>query len=288
MSLLSSEFMQRAFVAALLVSLAAPAVGIYLVQRRMALIGDGIGHVALTGVAIGFLLHTEPAYTAVAVSAAAAMIIEVVRSRGRTSGDVALAIMFYGGIACGALLIGKSDFASPATLVSYLFGSLLATSRQDLVVIAVLATVILAVALLLRPWLFAVCQDEEYAVVSGLPVRTLNMVIAVMAAVTVTAAMRVVGLLLVSALMVVPVAAAQQFGRSFGGTQIAAIAIAVTAAMSGTAGSYYFDTASGPTIVVLALTIFAAASVYAAWRRRRRVPQPSPGPPAAEDLVLES
>jgi zinc transport system permease protein len=284
--------MQRALIAALLVSLAAPAVGIYLVQRRMALIGDGIGHVALTGVALGFLLHTEPVYTAVAVSAAAAVIIELVRSRGRTSGDVALALMFYGGIACGALLIDAGQDASPATLVSYLFGSLLTTSVQDLVVIAILAGIVLTVAIVLRPWFFAVCHDEEYASVSGLPVRALNLALAVMAAVTVTAAMRVVGLLLVSALMVVPVATAQQLARSFLGTLVTAIALAVTAAVSGTVGSYYLDSKSGPTIVVLALGLFAAATLYATGRKRWRGGRAAPPAPADDraalkDLVLE-
>jgi zinc transport system permease protein len=288
MNLLAFEFMQRALIAALLVSLAAPAVGIYLVQRRMALIGDGIGHVALTGVALGFLLHTEPVYTAVAVSAAAAVIIELVRSRGRTSGDVALALMFYGGIACGALLLGAGQDASSATLVSYLFGSLLTTSPQDLVVIAVLAGVVLTAAVLLRPWFFAVCHDEEYATVSGLPVRALNLALAVMAAVTVTAAMRVVGLLLVSALMVVPVATAQQLARSFLGTLVAAIGFAVAASLSGTVGSYYLDSKSGPTIVVLALALFAAATLYAGGRKRWGGSPVTPAPAAEKDLVLKS
>ncbi|MDQ1653714.1 MAG: zinc transport system permease protein [Cryptosporangiaceae bacterium] len=291
MTLLSYHFMQRAFVAALLVSLAAPAVGIYLVQRRMALIGDGIGHVALTGVAVGILFKTQPVYTAVVVSAAAALVIELVRSRGRTSGDVALALMFYGGIALGALLIDKSQDASPATLVSNLFGSLLTTSNGDLVAIAVLGGIVLTIAVVLRPWFFAASHDEEYAVVSGLPVRALNMLLAVMAAVTVTAAMRVVGLLLVSALMVVPVATAQQLGRSFASTLVAAIVVAETASLAGTAGSYYLDTKPGPTIVVLALALFAAVTVYATairrWRGSRSAAAQAAADPA-KNLIYES
>jgi zinc transport system permease protein len=284
---LSADFMIRALVAAVFVGLAAPAVGIYLVQRRLALIGDGIGHIALTGVALGFVLRTEPVVTAIVVAAAGAVLIEVVRERGRASGDVALAMMFYGGIAGGVLLIDKA--ASPFQLVNFLFGSLLTTSATELVVIAVLAVAVLATTLLLRPWLFAASQDEEYARVSGLPVRTLNLLLAVTAAVTVTVAMRVVGLLLVSALMVVPVAIAQQAARSFAGTLFGAIGVGVGIALVGTAVSGVYDLRSGPFIVVLALALFAVTAVGTGLLRRRRGRRaPAEVFPAPPDVVLET
>ena len=109
MNPLSFQFMQLAMLSALLVGLAAPAVGVFLVQRRLALMGDGLGHVALTGVALGFLLGTAPVLTAVVVATIGAVVVELVRQQGRTSGDVALALMFYGGIAGGVLLISLSD-----------------------------------------------------------------------------------------------------------------------------------------------------------------------------------
>jgi zinc transport system permease protein len=271
MSLLSSEFMQRAFVAALLVSLAAPAVGIYLVQRRMALIGDGIGHVALTGVGVGLLLNRSPVITAVIVSVIGAVGVELVRQRGRTSGDLALALLFYGGIAGGVVLVGLSSDSSNANLIQYLFGSLITTSTSDVVLIGVLGLLVLAGMLLLRPALFAVSNDEEYARVSGLPVRTLNLLIAVTTAVTVTIAMRTVGLLLVSALMVVPVAAAQQVTRGFRSTMTAAMAIGLAAAAGGFVVSAQANTAPGATIVILALVVFVAlAAGSALWRVRPR------------------
>src|SRR6266508_4593126 len=181
--------MVRALIGALVTGVTAPAIGTYLVQRRLSLIGDGLGHVALTGVGVGLLLHRSPVLAAIIVAAAGAVAIELVRERGRTSGDVALAILFYGGIAGGVVLVRMASGSSSASLVSYLFGSPLLTDRADLVVIAVLAVVVLAVTLLLRPWLFAICHDEEYARVSGLPVRALNLTLAVTAAITVTAAM---------------------------------------------------------------------------------------------------
>src|SRR4030095_9804812 len=146
----------RALVGALITGACAPAIGIYLVQRRLSLIGDGLGHVALTGVGLGLLLHRSPVWMAVLVAAVGAVVVELVRERGRTSGDVALALLFYGGISGGVALVSVSDSAGSANLVSYLFGSPLTASTQDLYVTAALAAAVLAVSLLLRPWLFAV------------------------------------------------------------------------------------------------------------------------------------
>ncbi len=270
--MLSFAFMQRALLAALLVGLTAPAVGIYLVQRRQALMGDGIGHVALTGVGLGLVFQTNPVWMAVLVCVAAAVIMELVRSRGNQRGDIALAMLFYGGMACGRLLISKAPAASgtSGSLDSYLWGSILAVDTADLITIAVLGTVVLAVTLGLRRQLFAVCQDEEFAKVTGVPVRLLNLLLAVMAAVTVTVAMRVVGLLLVSALMVVPVAAAQLLTRSFVATQALAIGLGVLVSIGGVATSYQTDVPPGSAIVLLAIAIFALFSAVAAPLARRR------------------
>ncbi len=273
MTLLAYDFLRNALLGALMIGLTAPAVGIYLVQRRMSLIGDGIGHIALTGVAIGFLTKTSPVLTAVLVAAIGAASIELLRGYGRLSGDIALALLFYGGIAGGVLLIGLASDRSNANLLSYLFGSLLTTSDGDLVVISVLSVVVLAVTLGARPWLFAVCQDEEYARVAGLPVRVLNLALAITAAVTVTVAMRAVGLLLVSALMVVPVATAQQVTRGFASTMATAMGLGVGYAGAGVYLSYTLDVAPGAAIVVFGLAVFVAVAVLAAlagrWRRSR-------------------
>jgi zinc transport system permease protein len=256
MSLFEFAFMQRALVAAILVGAAAPAIGTFLVQRRLSLMGDGIGHIALTGVALGFLLGVAPVLTAITVSILGAVLIELVRERGRTTGDVALALLFYGGIAGGVLLIGLSPGGSSATLVSYLFGSLSSVRPADLAVIAGLSLAVLAVVVVFGRELFAVCIDEEVARVSGLPVRFLNILVAVTAAITVTVAMRVVGLLLVSALMVVPVAAAQQLTRSFRRTMLGACLIGVAASLGGLVLAFYADVAPGASTVVLALAAF--------------------------------
>jgi zinc transport system permease protein len=265
--------MQRAVIAAVLVGLAAPAIGTYLVQRRMALMGDGIGHVALLGVALGLLLNTTPVWTAVVVATLGGVAIEVVRARGAASGDVALALLFYGGIAGGVVFIGLSKSGSNANLLSYLFGSLTTVAPEDLITIAILTLAVLAFALGFSRALFAVCQDEEYARVAGLPVRRLNLMLAVAAAVTVTVAMRVVGVLLISALMVVPVATAQQLTRGFRATLWLAIVLGVAYAVSGVTFSYYVDTASGASIVLLAIAGFALVTVVMAAVRKGRAPE---------------
>lgn len=260
--------MMRALAGALIIGITAPALGIYLVQRRLSLIGDGIGHVALTGVGVGLLFDRSPVLTAVVVATLGAIGVELVRERGRTSGDLALALLFYGGIAGGVVLVGLSADSSNANLVQYLFGSLTTTSAGDLVVIGILGVAVLLAMLLLRPALFAVSNDEEYARVSGLPVRTLNLLMAVTTAVTVTIAMRTVGLLLISALMVVPVAAAQQVTRGFRTTMALAMLIGVLAAASGVLVSAEVNTAPGATIVILALAAFVALTVGGGvWQR---------------------
>jgi zinc transport system permease protein len=266
---LEPAFMQRALLAALVVGLCAPLVGIFLVQRRLSLMGDGLGHIALTGVALGFLLQTNPVATAVIVASIGAIVVELIRAYGKTSGDVALAVLFYGGIAGGVLLIGLSSKRSNVNLLSYLFGSLTTVSKFDIALIVSLALVIFLVTLLLKKSLFALCHDSEFAQVSGIPVKLLSMVLAVMTAVTVTIAMRVVGLLLVSALMIIPVATAQQLSKSFTGTRIMASVIGGTAAVSGVITSFYLDLAPGALIVVLVIFLFIFSIGFASFSRRR-------------------
>ncbi|MGH3735895.1 MAG: metal ABC transporter permease [Micromonosporaceae bacterium] len=287
MNLFAYDFLRNALYGALIIGLIAPAVGIYLVQRRMSLIGDGLGHVALTGVAVGFLTGTSPVLTAVLVATAGAIAIELLRAYGRLSGDIALALLFYGGIAGGVLLVGLAGDKSNANLLSYLFGSLLTTSDQDLVAIAVLGLLVLLVTVGARPWLFAVCHDEEYARVAGLPVRALNLALAITAAVTVTVAMRAVGLLLVSALMVVPVATAQQLTRGFATTMAAAMGLGIAVAGSGVYASFQLDVAPGAAIVVLALAVFVVVAVAAAGvRRLLRTPATTEANSEPPDVLL--
>lgn len=274
------EFMQRALIAAVFIGLAAPAVGTYLVQRRLALMGDGIGHVAVTGVALGLLTETSPTWTAVVVAVLGAVLIEVIRERGSTNGDVALALLFYGGLAGGVLVTGLAGTGA-GKLQGYLFGSITTLNDADVIVTMSLAAVVVVICVGLSPQLFAVAQDQDFARVAGLRVRFYNVLVAVLAAVSVTVAMRSVGLLLVSALMVVPVATAQQLTRSFRTTLTSAMGLGVAASLGGLLVAALepggANVQPGPTIVLLALAGFVVTWPVGAWlRRRQRLTAPFP------------
>ncbi|MGP3956997.1 metal ABC transporter permease [Nonomuraea sp. 3N208] len=269
--LLQEQLFQLALTAALLVGLCAPAVGTFIVQRRLALLGDGIGHVALTGVALGFLTGSAPVLTAVLVSVAGAVAIELVRTRGRTSGDVALALLFYGGIAGGVMLMAIAPGGSNAKLNSYLFGAIASVTPEDIWVIAALAVAVIGVVVIFGRELFVLCQDEEMAKASGLPVRFLSLLIAVTAALTVVIAMRVVGLLLVSALMVIPVATSQQLTRGFRTTMVLAMLFGVLASVGGLlVSTVSTKVPPGAAIVLLALAGFVLALGVGKFVRRSR------------------
>ncbi len=266
LELLQYDFMRRALLAGLLVGLAAPVVGIFLVQRRLALIGDGMGHISLAGVALGVLTGTAPVWTALVAAVVGAVAIELIRTRGRTSGDIALAVLFYGGIAGGVVLISLSPAGTPANLNSYLFGAITTTTPSDLVTFAVLAGAVLLTTLTLAPRLFAVSNDPEYARAVGLPVLGLNLLLAVLTAVTVVVSMRVVGLLLISALMILPNAIAQLLCHSFRASLVVAVATGVVVSVAGIGTSFYVNTPSGGTIVLLAIAVFMLAALGAALR----------------------
>ena len=234
--LLSLDFMRNALLAALLVGAAAPLVGVFLVQRRMSLIGDGLGHMALAGVGVGVVTSTSPVWTA---------------------------------------LVG-----APVNLNGYLFGAINTVSRADLVAFAVLSAVVVLVTTVLRGRFFAVAQDEEYARAVGLPVVGTNVLLAALTALTVVVSMRVVGLLLISALMILPNAAGQQLGRSFRGALRWAVVIGIGTSVGGVVASFYADTPSGGTIVLLLIAIFVLAAAGGAaartLRRRRAAPAGHP------------
>lgn len=278
-----SYLMQRALIVALLVGLSAPVVGTYLVQRGLALLGDGIGHIALTGVALGWLagaaanVAPRDAWAlpgAVIASVLGAVLIEVIRANGRTRGDVALAILFYGGIAGGVILISLAG-GTTTNLTSYLFGSIATVSVSDAWFTIGLATVVLAIGIGLRGPLFALCHDEEFARSIGLPTAALNILIAVVAALTVSVSMRVVGALLVSAVMIVPVAIAQLTTHSFASTMRLAMGIGVLACVCGLVITYLVPASPGAMIVVELVLLYAAVALVGGGlrlaRRRRRV-----------------
>lgn len=267
MSFLQFDFMQRALLAALVIGLVAPAIGVFLVQRRLALLGDGMGHVALTGVGLAFLTGSAPVPTALAVAVLGAVGIEALRGRSRSAGDVILALVFYGGIAGGVLLTYLAGNRAATSLNQYLFGAITTVSGNDLVWLLIAAAGVLVILAGFGRQMFAVAFDTEVAHTQGIPTQFISTLITVLAAVTVVIGMRTVGLLLVSAIMIVPIAAAQQITRSFHGTAALGAILGAACAVAGVITSYYIDAPSGATIVILTLACFVLALGIGSTRR---------------------
>jgi zinc transport system permease protein len=253
-------FMQRALEAGVIVGVFAPMIGTFLVQKRLSLIGDGIGHVAFAGVGAGLLLNVWPVWPALAFAVAGAVGLDRLRARHRASGDVALALLFYSGIALGVVLVSRGGGMGPGILV-WLFGQALTVNDQEIAVILALGVAIAATMWVLRRVLFSVVTDEEWSQVAGLPVGPLNTLLAVLTACAVVAAMRIVGILLIAALMVLPVASAQLLARSFRGTLAWSVAVGVGSVVGGLAASRFWDLAPSGAIVLTAAVVFGAVSV---------------------------
>jgi zinc transport system permease protein len=228
-----------------------------------------VGHVAFAGVAAGLLLGVSPLWTALVVAVAGAAALEWFRLRRRASGDLVLALFFYSGIAGGVVLTGLAGSLN-ASVLTYLFGSILTVSPGDTLTIVVLGAVVLGAIAVSWRALFSVILDEEAARVAGLPVEALSVGLAALAAVTVVAAMRVVGVLLIAALMVLPVGAAQRIARSFRTTLTWAAAVGAGSVVVGLTMARAADLAPGATIVLVAAAAFLGAAVLETTRLRPR------------------
>jgi zinc transport system permease protein len=262
-----SEFMRLAFAVGAIVGLLAPAVGFFLVQRRMSLIGDGIGHVAFAGVAAGLLLDVSPVAAALVACVLGALALEWLRSRGETAGDQALALLFYTGIAAGVVLVSLAG-ALDVNLFAYLFGSILTVTRDDLALVGVLGAAGLAVLALLYRALCGIALDEEGARVAGVPIGALNVAVATLAAVTIALSMRIVGILLIAALMVLPVTAAGRIAWRMRSTLLLSMAIGLGSVLAGLTVAYYADVPPGGTIVLVAAAAALVASLGSVFRAR--------------------
>lgn len=251
------DYMQLALVAGLVVAVCGPLIGAFLVEKRLSLLGDGLGHLAFAGVAAGLLLAVAPLWAALVVTVVGALGLEVLRSREQASGDLVLALFFYGGIAAGAVLASRAAFEGRSVnVLPYLFGSILTVTPADVWLVVGLGALIVGSVALTGRALFAIVLDEETARVTGLPVRSLNALLVVLTAVTIVAATQVVGTLLVAALMVLPVASGRLLARSFVRTVIVSMLVGVVSVLVGLAAARLWDLAPGGAIVLVAAAVF--------------------------------
>lgn len=260
------SFMVRAFIAGGAIAVIAPMIGTFLVMRRFSLFADSLSHVALAGVAIGIISGWYPVATAVAACVIAAFFIEKLRSENKIYGDAALSLFLSGSLAVALVLISLAHGFN-VNLFSYLFGSVAAVEQIDVYIILGLAVVVMIVLLGFYKQMFFIGFDEEAAIVSGVPVKTMNFLLMTLAAVTVALSMRIVGILMVGALMVIPVLAALQISRSFHRTLIFSVIFSVLAVFAGLFLSYEFDIIAGGAIVLLALLIFIAMLFVGSFKK---------------------
>ena len=260
--------MQRALVACVVIGAVAPLVGSFIVQRGQSLVGDGMGHVAFAGVGLAFLIGADPVIGALALTVLAGVLL-VRMGRAGLAGDLAIALIFYGGIAVGYLFSSRAN-AGQTRLVGLLFGSPLNLTWGQVWVIVALAAAVLVATLALYPGLMALAFDEQAARVAGVPTERIVMALTLMVALVVVGGMSSIGLLLISAMMVVPVAAAAQLASSYRNTLWLAAGIGAASAFIGLAASYYRDYAPASAIVLVAIVCYLLASGWRAVNRRVR------------------
>jgi zinc transport system permease protein len=263
LDIFSYGFMLRAFAAGITIGLVAPLIGCFLVAKRYSLIADSLAHVSLAGVAVGVVLIINPIVSALAVAILVAFLIEKLRAGRMLTGEVALAMFLSSGLAVAVVLIGLAKNVH-VDLFSFLFGSITTVTVGDLWIILPLGAVILAFVGLLYKELAYLAFDDESARVSGLPVRFLNQALVILAAVTVVLSLRIVGGLLIGALMVIPVATAMQVSRSFKHTVFTSMVLGLVSVIAGLFASFYLSTAAGGTIVLISLLLFV---LTVAWKR---------------------
>jgi zinc transport system permease protein len=268
---LELAFMQKAVVACTVIAAVAPLVGSFIVQRGQSLVGDGMGHVAFAGVGLALLVGAEPLVGALGLAVLAGFLL-VRMSRAGLAGDLAIALVFYGGIALGYLFSSRAN-AGQTRLVGVLFGSPLNLTWGQVGVIAALAAAVVAITVALYPRLVALAFDEPAARVAGVPTERMVMALTLMVALVVVGGMSSIGLLLIAAMMVVPVAAAARLASSYLTTLALASAIGASSAVGGLLVAYYQDYSPGSTIVLVAIGSYVVITAVSSLGSRLRTRQ---------------
>ena len=267
LEILELGFMQRALIAGVAVAITTSVIGLFLVLRRNSLFGDALSHVAFGGIAVGLVTSVYPLLTGMAFSVLGALGITKLRQSTRIPADATVAILLAGGLALGLML--NSFYGTFADIFSYLFGSILLVSIDDTLAILAMAGGVLAIVILLYRQLMYVTFDEEQAKVSGLSITKLSYLFAVLASVTVIVSMRLVGILLVSALIVIPTVTALLLGKGFKKTAFISIAISISSVVTGIVVSFVANSPPSATIVMVLIGVFVATLVAKYSSKRR-------------------
>ncbi|AQQ52988.1 metal ABC transporter permease [Planococcus lenghuensis] len=264
-AILTYEFLQNAFLAGLIIGVIAPLLGVFIVVRRLSLIADALSHVTLAGIAgslylsqsVAVLAALNPLYLGIAAAVTGSMLIERLRRLYKHYEELAIPIILSGGIGFGAIFISLAQ-GFQTDLFGYLFGSVSAVSRQDLGIVVAIAIVVLVFLRLFFKELFVLSFDDEYAKASGLPAKWIHFFFMIVTALVIAGSMRIVGILLVSSLMTLPVAAAMRIAGSFKGTIIWSAIFGEFSVVAGLIAAFYFNLAPGGTIVVTSIAVLLA------------------------------
>jgi zinc transport system permease protein len=261
LDLLTHGFIQRAFIAGSFIAILCSTLGVFLVLRRLSLIGDGLAHVTFGGVAIGLLLRLYPVYIAIPIVMASSIGILKLIAKARLYGDSAIGIVSSIGIAVGVILASAAGGFN-VDLFSYLFGNILSISTTEVLISIALSIVLLTVILCYYHELLSVTFDEESARVSGIKTERINMILVLLTAVTVVLAMKMVGVMLISALLVLPPVTALQMAKGFKLTIVISAAAGVLSVVLGIFTSFVMDLPAGATIVIINFLFFISTLVY--------------------------
>lgn len=260
------DFIVRALIVGIVLSITAPCVGTFLVVRRYSALADTLAHVSLVGVAVGLLTQTQPLIASLIITVISAIGIEYMRSNKYLFAESILTLFLSGGLGVATLLISLAKGFN-SNLFSFLFGSIATVTYQDVYMTIGIGVAVIVTTYLMYKELFLISLDEDLARASGLPARPLNFILMILAAITIALSLRIVGTLLMGSLMIIPVMSALQFRRGFKKTLIFSVIFSVIAVLLGLAASYYLDIASGSAVVVISLVIFILSSVLTSFRR---------------------
>lgn len=249
MAILEYDFMRRAFMVGILLAVIIPCIGIIVVLKRLSMIGDALSHTSLAGVAAGLIMGINPILGAVAACIAAALGIEAIRKKIPKFSEMSIAIIMSAGIGLAGVLSGFVKNA--ANFNSFLFGSIVAISDFEMMMVVCISCTVMLAFILLYKELFYIALDERAARLAGIPVKTVNFIFTILTAVTVSVAARTVGALIVSSMMVVPVACAMQLGKSYKQTVLYSVCFAVFFTVAGLFVAYYARLKPGGTIVLI-------------------------------------
>ncbi len=259
--LLEFQFFQFALIGGIIAALVTSWVGLFLILRKEAMIGDGIAHTAFGGIALGLFLGIEPLYTALLVSIFSVMGISYMRRKGLDNSDAAIAVMLAVGFSTGLIIISLAGGFN-VELFSYLFGSILTIDQFDLMIVSILGIFTLLFLGFFYKELLSITFDEESSRLMGIPVNTLTFGFNILVATTIALSIKVIGIILVVALMVLPGLSALQFKRSFKVTMIITIAIGILSVVTGIFLSAIYDVATAGVIVLTSAGFFLSAVIY--------------------------